>query len=98
LFPLSQARDFIPGRPHIATITRWRLTGVLDPSGERVKLRTTRVGGRHMISLADIERFLARLNADAAADEAESEADIARRNRETRQALAALGIGSAVKR
>lgn len=98
LMPLSRARDYIPGRPHLATITRWRLDGILAPDGERVRLRATRVGGRHMTSQADIAAFLGRLNADPAADDPETEADIARRNRETRQALAALGVGSAVDR
>lgn len=96
-FPLSRARDFIPGRPHIATITRWRLDGILAADGERVRLRTTRVGGRHMTSLADIGAFLAKLNADAAADKPKSDAEQERHNRETRRALAALGVGSAVE-
>ena len=33
--------------PHRSTVIRWTTKGVLDRAGKRVKLRTTRIGGRH---------------------------------------------------
>lgn len=98
----AQAATFVPRRNgkrvHASTVMRWGNDGVIGPDGERIRLETLRVGGRRLVTLAALEKFLSKLNADSPADDDESEADIARRNRETRQALAALGIGSAVER
>lgn len=82
-------------RVHASTVMRWAHDGVIGPDGERIWLATLRVGGRRGVTLAALEEFLAKLNADTTADDPETEADIARHNRETRAALAALGIGSA---
>jgi hypothetical protein len=57
------AREF-PNRPHTATVIRWAMVGVTVSGGrERVKLGTTKIGGRRYTSRADIDEFLARLNA-----------------------------------
>lgn len=61
--PISQAAQYIPGRPHIATIWRWTSKGVRG-----CKLKTVRIGGRTMVTLADIEDFLNRLNSSATSD------------------------------
>lgn len=85
-------------RVHASTVMRWAHDGVIGPDGKRIWLATLRVGGRRGVTLAALEEFLAKLNADTAADDPETEVDIARHNRETRQALAALGVGSGVER
>jgi hypothetical protein len=51
---LSEASRLLPGRPHIATIHRWRLRGVRG-----VCLETVLVGGRRYTSRQALERFLA---------------------------------------
>lgn len=65
----------IPGNPSNPTRTRWVLNGVLDGSGNRVKLQAWKVGGRLYTSDAAVERFLQRLNADAPASEADDAAE-----------------------
>ncbi len=55
---MSRASDYIPGRPHIATIWRWIAKGVRG-----IKLEVVRVGGRTMVTPEAIETFLSRLNA-----------------------------------
>jgi hypothetical protein len=45
LIPFQQAAAFLPGRPHIATLHRWRLHGVRGR-----KLPTVLVGGRRFVS------------------------------------------------
>lgn len=62
--PLNEASQFIPGRPHRATLWRWILKGV-HRHGETVKLATTVAGGRRFTTRADIESFLSACNGDA---------------------------------
>jgi hypothetical protein len=92
----AQAATFVPPRNgrrvHASTVMRWGSDGVIGPDGERIRLATLRVGGRRLITLDALEDFLAKLNADSPADARESETDIARRNRETREALRAVGV------
>lgn len=45
LIPFQQAAALLPGRPHIATLHRWRLHGVRGR-----KLPTVLVGGRRFVS------------------------------------------------
>lgn len=49
----SDAPKHVPGRPHIATIHRWRLRGVRG-----VKLESALVGGKRFTTLEAIERFI----------------------------------------
>ena len=85
---LADAVDYIPGRPHVATLHRWA-----SRRGVRggIRLETYLVGGIRMTTPAAIERFLRRLNGDAPlVDQIDAE-DVARRGREADQALAAMG-------
>src|SRR5436190_235143 len=52
LIPFSQAARELPGRPHRATLHRWRSRGVRG-----VKLETCLVGGRRFTSYEAIKRF-----------------------------------------
>ncbi len=54
---LSQACAFLPGRPHVSTLARWRLRGVRGH-----KLQTTLVGGRRYITQQQLVDFLAAIN------------------------------------
>ena len=58
LLSFAQASTFLPTRPHIATIHRWRMRGVRG-----VRLETTLVGGRRFTSKEAIERFFKRIDA-----------------------------------
>ena len=62
LISLNQAVRFLPGyrgadRLHPATLTRWILSGVKAPSGQRVKLEAVRYGHRWLTSEAALARF-----------------------------------------
>lgn len=88
--PLSTIR--IPGNPSLPTRHRWRLQGVLDANAKRIRLECWKIGGRLVTTPEAVDRFIVALSADADAVEHESESDVARRNRETRRALEAIGI------
>lgn len=63
LVPFTAAGAGFPGRRVSAsTLHRWRLAGVRNASGERVKLETAVVGGQRFTSLEAIARFLESLN------------------------------------
>jgi len=64
---LSQAAKVAPGRPSSSAIWRWCRRGVLARSGERIKLRHVRAGGKIYTTDAWVREFGERL---AAADEA----------------------------
>lgn len=83
--PLTKAPDFIPGRPNISTCWRWATHGVRG-----VKLATVIIGGRRFVTMAALEEFLSRLNADTGAAE-ESPTDVERRANEACDALEKLG-------
>ncbi|MDZ4684032.1 MAG: DUF1580 domain-containing protein [Planctomycetaceae bacterium] len=82
--PLTKAADFVPGRPHSATIWRWATKGVRG-----VKLASWVSGGKRVTTLAAIEEFLRRLNAGA--ESPDSPDDAVRRSREASRALEKLG-------
>jgi hypothetical protein len=44
-----------------ATVWRWSKVGLLSRSGQRIKLRSIRVGGKSMTSWEEIERFFVAL-------------------------------------
>ncbi len=50
---LSQATRELPGRPHVSTLHRWRLSGVRG-----VKLRTCLVGGRRFTTRDWLAEFI----------------------------------------
>jgi len=56
-------RDRIGCAPHRSTVLRWTECGV-DVDGERVYLQAVRVGGRTMTRPADVNAFLAAINAE----------------------------------
>ncbi len=53
LVQFTHAPKHIPGRPHIATVHRWRLRGARG-----VKLESILVGGKRFTSTEAIERFI----------------------------------------
>lgn len=57
LLSLTEASQLLPGRPHAATLWRWRRAGV---KGHR--LESIAIGGRVYTSREAIARFLARIN------------------------------------
>jgi hypothetical protein len=59
--PTELARE---QRCHVSTIWRWLKTGVIAGS-ERVRLESTRIGGRVYITEAQFQAFLQRLNEPA---------------------------------
>lgn len=54
---LAQAADFLPCKPHVATVWRWATHGV-----HGVQLQTWNVGARRFTTLAALEDFLQALN------------------------------------
>lgn len=89
--PLSKLPGFIPGkRLHVSTLIRWKDTGVIGADGERIKLKSTRIGGRIYVRLSDLQAFLNRLNSRDDSPR-ETDADRLRRSREAGKALEALG-------
>lgn len=62
--PINGASQFIPGRPHRATVWRWCLKGILR-NGTAVKLETVAVGGRRFTTKEFIAAFLRACNGDA---------------------------------
>ena len=53
LITLAEAAKGLPGRPHISTLHRWRTRGVAG-----IKLRTLKVGGRRVVEVAELHRFI----------------------------------------
>lgn len=48
--------------PSRATVHRWSTVGVVARDGERVKLRTTKIGGRVFVTDEDLAEFVRRTN------------------------------------
>jgi hypothetical protein len=90
------ARRWLPpsrtGKPaHTSVLTRWADRGIRARNGERVYLKTWRVGGQRMTTQAAIEEFLLALNAGTLAAQEHADADFARRAKEAGAALEKLG-------
>jgi hypothetical protein len=67
LLPMSRAAKLVPvvrrdKTPHPATLVRWATSGILSPTGQRVKLESVFVGGTRMTSKEALKRFFARRN------------------------------------
>ena len=71
-----------------ATAWRWVLTGLLNASGDRVKLASLKVAGRRYIRPEAIQEFVEALNPVLAV--APSHAELTRRSAEANRALEAL--------
>jgi hypothetical protein len=83
MIPFTQAADHVPGRPHVATLHRWRLKGVRGR-----KLATILIGGRRWTSIEAIQAFL---KPDDAPDQKPDPKEAGRRAREAGKALQAIG-------
>jgi hypothetical protein len=73
---LAEAAKSVPGNPHTSAVWRWARKGVKARSGERIRLRHTRVGGRVFTTRAWIDEFGERL-AQADAEYFDAKADAA---------------------
>lgn len=86
---VSQICRSIPGcrgKPSLSpsTVTRWILLGCPSLSGERVKLRATRAGGRWLVDPADLQIFFAALGSTRAGEDAAKQGADVRSIRERR--------------
>ena len=61
-FRIADLTDAIPGRPSVPAIWRWIVTGILDSGGERIRLASIKIGGRRVVSQANLDEFVALLN------------------------------------
>ena len=57
----AQASNRLPGRPHRSAVYRW----IHDPRDDR-RLESVLIGGRRFTSIEAINRWVARLNGEAA--------------------------------
>jgi hypothetical protein len=80
---------YIPGNPSTQCRHRWRMVGVKDKDGNRIKLKCHKIGGRVHTTPEDVDRFIVALSDDAAP--VDDRDDMARRGREAGKALEALG-------
>jgi len=89
---LEDATRIIPGRPSRWALYRWAMHGVTR-KGRPVKLRTIKVGARHLTRREWVEQFI-RESSDSAAPVAAQAMTPARRRRQAESAmqqLAAIG-------
>ncbi len=89
MVPFPDAPSRIPGRPHIATVHRWRLRGVRG-----IKLESCLVGGKRFTSIEAIERFVERTTAAADGEQSPSRTPRQRQRaiKQAEQELAQAGI------
>ncbi len=59
---------------HVSTIHRWCQRGVVGRCGQRVRLRTVRVGGRTFITAEDLRGFFDAINESEGAPEVQAPA------------------------
>jgi len=91
--PINGASQFIPGRPHRATVWRWALRGI-QRCGETVKLNTVAVGGRRFTTRADIELFLSACNGGTNATPPVVNESFQRRAEAAARVLESMGVRS----
>jgi hypothetical protein len=65
---LSQAAALLPGRPHLSTLHRWRLTGI-----RTIRLKTALVGGRRFTTRTWLQEFIEQTTAAADVERADRE-------------------------
>jgi len=69
LIHVSKVAKLIPGRDGDSisptTVTRWISTGVVAPTGERVRLAAVRVGSRLFVRECDLNVFVAAMTGTA---------------------------------
>ena len=58
---LAEAAKRSPGRPHCSTVWRWCRRGIKARSGERIRLRHIRAGGRIFIPAEALDEFFRRV-------------------------------------
>jgi len=77
-----------------ATVTRWVLRGLIGPTGERIKLRATRIGRAIAISPADLDEFFAALAGDTDGIAPRSPAQRRVADSDAARELDRLGVGT----
>ena len=60
VIPFGCSSEYLPGRPHLATLHRWRVRGIRG-----VRLETLLIGGRRFTSLEALRRFTSAVTAAA---------------------------------
>jgi hypothetical protein len=100
LLNISQAAKRFPpyraGRPvHAATVTRWILSGIRGPGGQRIRLEAVRRPAGWLTSVEAIERFLLALTPELDGSSASTPRSPGKRERASERAgreLDRLGI------
>ncbi len=89
LLTLIEAAKLLPRRPHVATLWRWRTSGIRD-----IKLETMMYGGRRVTSLEALDRFFERVTAaaDGKPSLAETPRQRERRIKQTERRAEELGL------
>lgn len=87
-FTPAEAARLFPGRPAIQTVTRWILSGIIGPDGQRLKLASFKSGGRRYTTREAVAEFIAASNGEPVKPTVD---DSARRSREAGRALQDLG-------
>lgn len=93
-FTPNEAIQRFPGRPSLQCVNRWMNTGVMGPGGQRIRLRSVKIGGRRYIPESAIAEFIEACNAEPSGrpqNDAVSEAQAAQRAAAASKALEALG-------
>ena len=92
--PFQEAGPLFPGRrkPHIASLHRWRLTGVLNADGNRVKLESVLVCGLRCTTKAAVLRFITAQNATDDVAPSISPKQRRQQSEAARKELASIGI------
>lgn len=88
---LNDAANFIPNRPHRATVWRWALRGIVR-GGEVVKMKTKAIGARRYTTRADIDAFLSACNGQDSTQQPIVSDAFARRAEAAGAVLESLGV------
>lgn len=93
---INDVSGLLPGRPSAQAVHRWHAKGLIGPDGNRVRLRTIKIGGRRFVEPSDLRHFMAALQSTsdtvASTDRAADGDDSARRAEAADQALQHLGF------
>src|SRR5947208_1991902 len=93
LVTFADARQYIPGRPHVSQVYRWAMRGLRG-----VRLEWVQVGGRRFTSREAIDRFISAMTAAAKGEALPPPAasTAARRKRDAQDTRELAGAGYAV--